>query len=218
MASTFRSPDIFKARRVRPVHDGLLGAMNFTYTLPSGTLLGVGDVIRLGRVDAAKIIPVRAIIDVSTRLDGHATAGSRTLEARLGYLKSADRAGTNISFTAAAGSTTAATEDDDILLAKGTVPLINSPITDFADTAATSLLTLGGVAIFNTLVAGLDSRGYDANVMDVAITVDTASSTATLADSVISLTLEFLSVSNTPGTVAPYIYKDRYSAGSTGSF
>jgi hypothetical protein len=243
--ATFRAREILQARRARPVHDGLMGSVSGTITIPSGTLIGAGDVIRLFRVEASKIIPVRVIVDIGGNLDGHATPAARTLTGDLGYLRSADRSGTNLSFAydttvttlTPALTTTPATEDVDALLLAATTPIVAGSVvnvTAFGITAAAGQLANGGVAVYNNIIGGTagsqaDSWGkiqssnvqnlaYNANVMDVAITTLVTSSTATTFDIPLTVTVEFFPVTATASTQPFYIYRDRYSGGATGTF
>lgn len=210
--AVFKSVDIFKANRFRQIHDGLLHSTQASILIPSGTTLLNGDVIRLIRIDPSKIVPTRVIFDIGGNLDGHATLGSRTLTGTLGYLRSANRSGTNLSVKVSDG--TAASESSAILLAAATTPIVAgsvASVTNFGGASGAGQLASGGVAVYNNLAGSLDSRGYDANVMDVAISITANSSTATTADIVVQFTMEFLGVSATPSAQTPFIYADRYS-------
>lgn len=216
--ATYTSLDIYRAHRARPIHDGLIHSAKGTIVIPSGTLIADNSVIRLFRVDPSKIIPMRVIWDQSGPLDGHATPGTRALVGTLGYLKSANRAGTNLSFTRPTTSapyattdvtTTAATEDAAFLLVAASIPNPDPGTVDEFGTAGDgSVLNNGGVCIFPVAPAAMDARGYNANVMDVAVTFTEASTTATTADVIINCTLEFAGVANagTSGNVRPYFY------------
>lgn len=228
MTTSIKGMGIYGATRARPVHDGRLHSVKWELLVPSGTLIEDNCVIRLGRIDPSKCIITRALVDISGNLDGHATPGSRTLVGTLGYLKSADRSGTNISFKVSA-TTTAATEDDDYILAANSVGIVapTGAVDKFGAAGDEGLLGNGGFMMFagsgvEDAATGLpsvtqDSRGYDANVMDVAISVTEPSSTATTADVILSLTLEFLGVGRTPVAGPPYLYRDRYGGDATGS-
>lgn len=215
MATSLKSHEIYRASRARPVHDGLLHTRQGSLLVPSGTLIEDNCTIRLFRVAPNKIVPTRVIVDINGNLDGHATAGSRTLVGTLGYLKSSDRAGTNLSF-AASGS--AMTEDPDFLLTAASAPIVDPGTVDEFGTAGDgAILSSGGVHIYNVAPAAMDGAGYDGNVADVAISVTEPSSTATTADIVIRVTLEFYAVSTAPENYTPYQYRDRYSTAGVGS-
>lgn len=219
MATTYKAEGLYRAHRARPVYDGLLRSVSSTILIPSGTLLANADIIRFFRVAPSQIAPTRLIVDCSGPLDGHATAGSRTLTATLGYLKSSDRSGTNLSYLVST-TTTAATESSDLLLLAASAPVVNAQTTSFANAGAAALLTQtgGGVAVFNHGDPGSkgaksqDSRGYDANVMDVALTMTANSSTATTADVYVTVTLEYAGVTTAPSAQAPFLYRDRYNS------
>lgn len=204
--ATFKSQAILRANRFRSPGEGQVTYVPFGITIPSGTLIGASDVIRLGRIDPSKIIVTGVYLDISDNLDGHGTLGSRTLAGTLGLLRSANRGGTNLS-TNAAGS--AATEAADFLLTAAATPLVAGSVgsvTNFGGGAGVGQLASGGVAKYNTVVAALNRRGYDANVMDVAISMTAASSTATTADIVIACTLECFGVMTAPSSDPSYIY------------
>lgn len=231
----FTAGGILKASRQRAIHDGRLLAVNESLIIPAGTLFVSTNVIRLFRVDAAKINPVRVLADISGNLDGHATPASRTLAGTLGYLRSANRAGTNLSFTYDTTTpltltTTPATEDPDfILTAAAEAKPGSSASLVFGTAGAAGLLSSGGSGVFSQIAAGVGnaSRGhvttaasnvalqqinYDANVMDVAITMTANSSTATDRDIIVSVTLEYFGLSNQPTPRwLPYVYDSRYS-------
>lgn len=206
--ATYKSQAILRANRFRAPTEGRVDSVGWAITIPSGTLIASGDTIRLGRVDPGKIIPKCVLIDFGGNLDGHATPASRTLAGTLGYLKSANRAGTNLSVNAA-GS--AATESAAGLLAAATAPTSASTgMTSFGTAGAAGLLSTGGAGIFPVVTTSglVDSRGYDANVMDVAITFTANSSTATTADIVIACTLEYFGVMTAPSSAPSYLYGD----------
>jgi hypothetical protein len=223
--ATFKCNEIYRASRARPVYDGLLHTRQATLLIPSGTLIGSGDTIRFFRVAPNKIIPTRILVDIDGNLDGHATPASRTLAGTMGYLRSSDRSGTNLSF-AASGS--AMTEDADYLLIAASVPALDPGTVDEFGTAGDgAILGNGGMHIYNhgygSAVVGLattvsDSEGYDGNVADVAITTTAASSTATTADIQVRVTLEFLAVSADALSYKPYLYLDRYTSAGVGTF
>lgn len=211
--ATYNSPQILMATRHRPIYDGLLHTCSGTMVFPAGTVIAATSQIRLMRVQANKIVPTRFILDSSGNLDGHATLGSRTLTGDLGYILSVDKNGTNLSLNAA-GS--AATPDVDLLLASGTTPIIAASVagvSTFGTAAGAGQLASGGVAVYNTLVAGLDRRGYDANVMDIAVTTIAGSSTALTTAVQWTFTLEFLAVGRDQDVnfAKPYAYDSRYS-------
>lgn len=211
--ATYNSPQILMATRHRPIYDGLLHTCSGTMVFPVGTVIAATSQIRLMRVQTNKIVPTRFILDSSGNLDGHATLGSRTLTGDLGYILSVDKNGTNLSLNAA-GS--AATPDVDLLLASGTTPIIAASVagvSTFGTTAGAGQLASGGVAVYNTLVAGLDRRGYDANVMDIAVTTIAGSSTALTTAVQWTFTLEFLAVGRDQDVnfAKPYAYDSRYS-------
>ena len=216
MTTSIKSVDLYRANRARPIHDGRLHSVSYSLLVPSGTLIEDNCVIRLGRVDPSKCLFTRVFVDINGNLDGHATAGSRTLVGTLGLLKSADRSGTNLSFKIS-DTATAATEDVDFFLAAAAAPLVDPGTVDEFGTAGDgAILSSGGQHIYTPATGVSDSRGYDANVMDVAISVTEPSSTATTADIILSVTLEFVGVNRSPASETPYIYRGRYS-GSTSS-
>lgn len=216
----FTGNGVLKATRARAIHDGKIFSFSESILVPSGTLFANGNVLRFFRVDPSKIIPIRVVYDQSGNLDGNGTAGSRTLAGTLGYLRSANRAGTNISFTLNSDgtpTTTPATESSAGLLATGTAPTsATTGMTTFGAAGAAGLLSTGGAGIFPVVTTSglVDSRGYDANVMDLAVSFTANSTTATTADIVCSLTLEFVNVARGPAGGAfakPYVYDSRYS-------
>lgn len=215
--AVFKSQAIYEAARARQVYDGLLHTVQRSILIPSGTTLANGDIIRMLRIQPNKVVPTRVLVDVSGNLDGHATLGSRTLTATMGYLRSSDRNGTNLSVNAA-GS--AATESAAILLAAATTPIVAgsvASVTNFGGASGVGQMASGGFAVYNNLAGSLDPRGYDANVMDVAISITANSSTATTADITVQLTLEFAGVSSDPNSIPPYLYRDRYSTAGVSS-
>ena len=219
MATTYKAEGLYRAHRARPVYDGLLRSVSSTILIPSGTTLATSDVIRFFRVAPSQIAPTRVIVDCSGPLDGNATAGSRALVATLGYLKSSDRNSTNLSFLVST-PTTVATESSDLLLLAASAPVVNAQTTSFANAGAAALLTQtgGGVAVFNHGDPGSkgaksqDSRGYDMNVADVALSITTGSSTATTADVYLTVTLEYAGVPTAPSAQVPFLYRDRYNS------
>lgn len=237
--ATFKSEAIHNAYRARPVYDGVLHTYSRSITFPSGTLIASGDTIRFMRIDPSKLVVTRLFLDISGNLDGHATLGSRTLTGKMGYLRSADVNGTNLSFTlhadTGAVTTTPATENDDGLLITTTAPLLAgsvASVTNFGGGSGVGQLASGGWAFYNTSpleVAMIPDRGdntgtgtatniaYSANVMDIAITATANSSTATTKDIVAQLTIEFATVSTSPSSVPPYRYRDRYSSAGVSS-
>ena len=216
---SINSPGVLKAARARPVYDGKLHTVSETILIPAGTVFAATNTIRLFRVDPNKIIPTRFVCDFP-KLDGNATP---TLTGDLGYLLSANRAGTNISFTLdASGNPTAiaATADPDFLVVAAATPVLvgGTAATTFGSAGATGgIIGLGGVAVFNTRVATSlipDSRGYDANVLDVAITLAGTQASVTASAGVLQVTMEFLAVGRSPNTAGfdrPYVYDSRYS-------
>lgn len=217
MAIDLKSADIYRATRARPVHDGRLHSVQFSLLVPSGTLIDDNATLRLGRVDPSKCVFTRVLVDINGNLDGHATPASRTLVGTLGLIKSSDRSGNNLSFKISS-TTTAADDDVDFFLQAAAAPIIDPGTVDEFGTAGDgAILSSGGFHIYNTYLASQDSRGYDANVMDVAISVTEPSSTATTADVIVTVTLEFMGVARSPSSQLPYLYKDRYGGDATGS-
>ena len=210
------SPSILKAARARPVYDGKLHTVSDTITIPTGTAFASTNVLRLFRIDPNKVIPTRFIFDFP-KLDGNATP---TLTGTLGLILSTNRAGSNISFTLDASgnpTTTSATADDDFFLVAAATPvLVSTAATTFGSAGATGgIVGLGGVAVFNTRGAtGIpDARGYDANVMDVAITLGGTQASVTSGNNVLQVTMEFMGVGRAPALGAfakPYVYDARY--------
>lgn len=213
--ATYNSPQILMATRHRPIYDGLLHTCSGTIVFPVGTLIATTSTIRLMRVQANKIVPTRFILDASGNLDGHVTLGSRSLAGTLGYVTSLDKNGTNLSFNAAGSAATAIPAG---LLAAATAPIVAgsvTSVTNFGGGSGVGQLASGGVAVYNTLLTPADAlmRGYDANVMDVAVTTTAASSTALTTAVQWTFTLEFLAVGRDQDVnfARPYAYTDRYT-------
>lgn len=204
---------VLKATRARAIHDGKIFSYSESILVPSGTLFASGNVMRFFRIDPSKTIPLRIIYDQSGNLDGHAVAATRTLTGTAGYILSANRAGTNLSLTAAGGAAT--TQPAGLIAAAQTAVVGSVASQTFGnDDGTTALLQNGGVGIYNPVVAILtDPRGYDASVMDVAVTFTGNSSTATTTDIYCTLTLEFMGIGRSPtggAFLKPYTYTDRY--------
>lgn len=215
MTTSIKGPGIYRAHRARAVYDGALHTQSWSLTVPSGTLIEDNAVIRIGRVEPRKCNFTRVLVDISGNLDGHATPASRTLVGTLGLVKSSDRDGNNLSF-AASGS--AATEDVDFFLLATSVPLADPGTVDEFGTAGDgAILSNGGFHIYNLAPGSSDARGYDANVMDVAISITEPSSTATTADVVLTVTLEYGGVVTAPASGAPYLYRNRYNTSGVSS-